>query len=362
MHTPHRTTPRTRAAAVGAGIAAAAILTGCASAAAPADDRPQVVATTTQLGDIAREIAGDAAAVTQLLQPGQSAHGFDPTPQALQALAAADVLVVNGAGLEAWLDDTIAASGFDATVVDVSDHVHLHVEGDDPAHAHEHAAHDHDAEHAEAQAGEDAGLGEASGDDHAHDHGGVDPHLWTDPHNAIHMAEAVGTALAAADPEHADEYGQRTSDYLDRLHALDEWIHASVDQVPEPERLLVTSHDTFSYFAEAYGITTVGAVMPAFDDNAEPSAAEMDALIAQIRATGARAVFAESSIDARLAETIARDAGVRVFAGDDALYADSLGAPGSAGDTYIGSHIHNVSRIVESWGATPLPVPDALVP
>lgn len=369
MHPRHRTITRARGAAAIAGIAAAAILTGCAGAPSTAHDRPQVVTTTTQLGDFAREIAGDTAAVTQLLQPGQSAHGYDPTAQALQALASADLLVVNGAGLEEWLDATVEASGFDGTVVDVSEHVHLH-EGDDHGHAHEHGDHDHADEHADdhADAAEepaetvDAHADDASDHDHAHDHSGIDPHIWTDPHNAIHMAQAIGEALAAADAEHAAEYGQRTSDYLDRLRALDEWIHASVDRVPEAERLLVTSHDTFTYFAEAYGITSVGAVMPAFDDNAEPSAAEMDALIAQIRETGARAVFAESSIDARLAETIARDAGVRVFAGDDALYADSLGAPGSAGETYIGSQIHNVSRIVESWGAAPLPVPEALAP
>lgn len=326
---------------------------GCSAGQAPAandDGGLQIVATTTQVGDFTRQVAGDDAEVTQLLQPGQSAHSYDPTPTALQALQSADVLVVNGAGLEAWLDDTIEASGFDGTLIDTSEHVHLH-EGE---------AHDHDADHADEEHAdhEDA----AHQEEHDHDHGGTDPHVWTDPANAMSMVETIADALADADPDRADEYQQRASEYLGELDQLLEWMHASVDPVPVEDRLLVTNHDTFSYLAEALDITVVGQVMPSFDDNAEPSAADIDALVADIRATGASAVFSETSIDPQLAETIASEAGVAVFSGEDALYGDALGPADSDGATYISSQIHNVSRIVESWGASPAPVPDTLAP
>ena len=94
------------------------------------------------------------------------------------------------------------------------------------------------------------------------------------------------------------------------------------------ERLLVTNHDAFTYFVDAYDLTFVGSVIPSFDDNAEPSAAEIDELVAKIRATGVQAVFSEASISPKAAETIAAEAGVTVYSGDDALYGDSLGADG----------------------------------
>ncbi|QCR20471.1 metal ABC transporter substrate-binding protein [Agrococcus sp. SGAir0287] len=330
--------------------ASAVALAGCSTSAGAGagDGTLRVVATTTQMGDVVREIVGDDAQVTQLLQPGQSAHSYDPTPEALTALANADVLVINGAGLEEWLDDTIEASGFDGELVDASADVHLH-EGE---------AHDHgDDEHAEEEHADEATASDGHDD---HDHGGTDPHVWSDPHQVVHMAETIGAALAAADPADAAAIEASTADYVAQLEALDEWVHASIEQVPAEQRLLVTNHDTFSYLAEATGITIVGSVMPSFDDNAEPSAADIDALVAAIRDSGVRAVFSETSIDPQIAQTIASEADVEVYSGEDALYADSLGAEGTPGATYVGSVIHNVTLIVESWGVEPLPVPDSL--
>jgi len=333
-----------------AAVATTVVLAGCSTSSAgegEGDGTLRVVATTTQMGDVVREIVGDDAQVTQLLQPGQSAHSYDPTPEALTALANADVLVVNGAGLEGWLDDTIEASGFDGELVDASADVHLH-EGEEHEHGDEHAEDEHSEE------------GHAEEDHDGHDHGGTDPHVWSDPQQVVHMAETIGTALAGADPADADAIEAGTADYVAQLEALDAWVHGSIDQVPEDQRLLVTNHDTFSYLAEATGITIVGSVMPSFDDNAEPSAADIDALVAAIRESGVRAVFSETSIDPQIAETIASEADVQVYSGEDALYADSLGAAGTPGATYVGSVIHNVTLIVESWGVEPLPLPDSL--
>ena len=148
--------------------------------------------------------------------------------------------------------------------------------------------------------------------------------------------------------------------YLAELDALDAWIEENVEAVPVDRRLLVTNHDAFTYFVDAYDLTFVGSVIPSFDDNAEPSAAEIDDLVAKIRATGVQAVFSEASISPKAAETIAREAGVTVYSGDDALYGDSLGAEGTPGETYLGSQVHNATLILESWGITPSPLPALL--
>ncbi|WP_425843553.1 metal ABC transporter substrate-binding protein [Agrococcus sp. TSP3-2-1] len=345
--------------------AAALVLTGCAGPAAgagSADDRLEIVATTTQLADIAREIVGDGAEVTSLLRPGASAHSFDPGPAALAALASADLLVINGAGLEGWLDSTVEASGFAGTLVDTSEGIDLIAEGHDP-----HEGHDHDHEHAdghehadEARAAEHADHDHAhEPDDHAgHDHGAFDPHVWTDPANAIVQAEAIRDAVTAADPD-ADIDASATA-YLDRLAELESWMRGSIEQVPVEERLVVTTHDTFGYLERAFDVQVVGTVLPSLDDSADASAAHIDGLVAEIRATGTPVVFSENAIDPQLAATIAREAGVELRQGEDALAADALGPEGSPTGTYIGSQLHNTTAIVTAWGAEPLPVPGSL--
>lgn len=331
--------------ALGAIGAMTLVLGGCAGAASSADraddDRLEIVASTTQLADITREIVGDEAQVTSLLQPGQTAHAFDPGPALLSALAEADLLVVNGAGLETWLDDTVEASGFGGVIVDTS-------EGIDLIGVAEGGEAEEEAEPADAEAVEPA----------HEDEGEFDPHVWTDPANAIAQAEAIRDAVAAADSD--VDIDASAEAYIDRLTQLEVWMRASVEQVPLEERLLVMNHDTFAYFARAFGVEIVGTVLPGVDDNAEASAAHLEALIAQIRESGVRVVFSENSIDPQLAETIAREAGVELRQGEEALSADALGEEGSPTGTYIGSQIHNTTAIVTAWGAEPLALPESL--
>lgn len=349
---------------------AAVALAGCSAPAASgaSDDGPTIVATTTQVGDFTRELVGDSAAVTQLLSPGQSAHSFDPSAAQLLALSKADALVVNGGGLESWLDDAVQASGFEGVLIDASTGIEL--QGTDD-HDHDAEAHDEGEateaadEHAEGDdAAEDVAHDEhAEGDDaaeHDHDHGSGNPHIWTDPELAEHMVENIADGIAELPGVDGDALAQNQADYLAKLDALDEWITENVESVPVAERLLVTNHDAFTYFVDAYDVTFVGSVIPSFDDNAEPSAAEIDALVDRIRSTGVAAVFSEASISPKAAETIAAEAGVTVYSGPDALYGDSLGVEGSDGATYLGSQLHNARLILESWGVTPTAVPASL--
>ena len=174
------------------------------------------------------------------------------------------------------------------------------------------------------------------------------------------MVENIATGLEAVNPSDAMTMEANASSYTAQLASLNEWVIANFDQVPVDQRLLVTNHDAFTYFVSEYGITFVGSIIPSFDDNAEPSAAEIDALIALIKQSGARAVFSEASISPKLATTIASEAGVRVYSGDDALYSDSLGVTGSDGETYIKATIHNVTVLMTAWGYPVLPLPAEL--
>lgn len=344
--------PNRRVGLLATAFAAASVtvLAGCATSSETADGgAPSVVATTTQVADFTREVGGEAIEVTALLEPGQSTHSFDPSAAQLLALAQADALVVNGGGLESWLDDAIAASGFDGALIDASTGVEL--SATDDAQAEEDHA---DEEHAEDERAED----EHAEDEHAHDDG--NPHIWTDPHLAAAMVENIADGLAELDGADAEAVRAAEDDYQARLEALDEWIHENVEQVPVDQRLLVTNHDAYTYFLDAYDVTFVGSVIPSFDDNAEPSAAEIDALVERIRETGVQAVFSEASVSPKAAETIANEAGVTVYSGDDALYGDSLGQPGSEGETYLGSQVHNARLILESWGVEPSALPDLL--
>lgn len=373
-------------------LSATFALTLSSCAATPADEsaddgRLQVVATTTQLADFASQVGGDEINLTGLLAAGASAHHFDPSPTDLLALGNADVLIVNGAGLDEFVDSAIEASGFAGIVIDASQGVDLELareitlealdgdddhdhddHGHDDAHDHEgHEGHDHDDDHAhddhashdEATHTDEAAAEPQSHDDHghdhssehAHDHGDLNPHLWTSPEFAHEMVHEIGHGLADADPAHAELFEQRAHDYMEQLDALDSWIDEQFDRVPEEQRVLVTGHDSLRYYLHDYDIAFVGSLLPSFEDNAEPSAAEIDTLVAAIKASGVKAIFVESSLSPKLAQTVASEAGVNVIDAES-LFVDSLGAEGSGAETYVSATAHNTRVILEAWGAT----------
>ncbi|MEJ6488721.1 metal ABC transporter substrate-binding protein [Leucobacter sp. USCH14] len=373
---PRNTKPAVLASAALASLLA---LTACSGGAAAGEGGGEgglkVVATTTQLTDFAGEVGGDDIDLTGLLSPNASAHHFDPSPSDLLALGEADVLIVNGADLETFIDDAVDASGFDGTIVTAADGIDLDEakritaeggEADDHGHDHEHAeeaGHDHaedDHDHAEHDHAEhDHAEDDHAEHDHDHDHGDVNPHIWTSPKNAIGMVAEIADGLAAADADHATDYEQRAAEYTERLQELDTWIATQFERVPADERVLVSGHDSLRYYLHDYGIEFVGSILPSFEDNAEPSAADIDALVAAIEEHGVKAVFVESSMSPKLAQTIADEAGVEVVDSEN-LYADSLGAPDSDGSTYIGATVHNTALILDAWGAQVDAVPDSL--
>lgn len=320
------------AASLGAG--SVALLAGCMTVTADGS-RPgerTVVATTTQVADFTREIVGDEARVVQLIQPNQSVHAFDPSAAALVEIGGADVLVINGAGLEPWVEDTVEASGFDGLIIDA---------GSESARA---------LDELDASSGIEPESQDSEHSGHDHHEDGLDPHIWTDPRLARNMVETIAEGLERAFPESATMIATNASAYQSKLDMLDEWIRQNVSTVPEDRRLLVSNHDVFAYFVDAYDITFIGSIIPGLDDHAEPNAAAIDELVESIRATGAQAVFSEASISPKAAEAIADEAGVVVYAGENALYGDSLGPAGSSGETYLDAQVHNVRMLLEAWG------------
>lgn len=286
------------------------------SLSAVAADVVRVVATTTIVGDVVRAIGGDRIRLAVLLAPGADPHGYQATPRDLVALSEADVVFVNGAGLEAGLADLVANAA--GKTVELADRLALR----------ELSAHsdDHDA----------------AGHEDDHDHGGTDPHVWFDPTNLMIWADAIDAELSRLDPIGATAYGQRSAAYRSALIELDGWIWAEVSKIPRDRRLLVTDHLAFGYFAARYGFEVVGAVIPGFSTLAEPSARELAALIDAVKAQGVRAIFIGTTVSPVLAQTVTAETGTALVT----LYTGSIGVAGGGAETYIEMMRTNVARIV----------------
>ncbi|GIF17086.1 metal ABC transporter substrate-binding protein [Actinoplanes teichomyceticus] len=308
-----------RAAATAAALT---VIAGCGSGtpdeggAAAGGAALAVVATTPEVADFVRNVGGADVAVTQIIKPNVDPHDYEPTPADLQAIASAKVVVKSGVGLEEWLDRTIESAGFRGAVVDSSRGVTLR-EG----HEDEGAAGGHE------------------GEDH-------DPHIWHDPRNAKIMVANIEAGLAAAEPGKAAAFQANLARYTAELDRLDADNEAAFARLPKDARKLVTNHDAFGYYVQRYGLEFVGSVIPSLDTSAELSGKQLTDLVAKIKATGAKAVFAESSLPPKTAEALARQAGVEVVAGEDALFGDSLGEPGTPEGTYLGAERHNTQVIV----------------
>ncbi len=304
-------TPRMRPWALAAGAAVTLLLlTGCGSSGGGAS--PTAVATTTQIGDWLHVLAGPDAAVHQILQPNTDPHEYEPRPKDVLATAGAKLVFENGDRLDAWMATVVSETGGNPEEVVLGEKVPVRLPG------------------------------ERSGAE-ASQH---NPHWWHDPRNAESAVQTIGAALAKADPSHRRQYERRTAVYLAKLRALDHGIAACVATVPRSERKLVTDHDAFGYFAHRYGIRVVGAVIPSQTTQAQPSAGEIAHLIALIRREHVKAVFPESSLSPRLAQTIARETGA---VSSYTLYGDTLGPRGSRGATYLGMERANADAMVRAF-------------
>lgn len=267
-----------------------------------------VVASTGILADLVRQIGGERVEVRSLLPANADPHDFEPAPDDLVAVEDADLIVRHGLGLDTWLDRLLQSAGGDAPVIVATEGV-------------------------TTLSSTEEGFAEG------------DPHVWFDPTRVATMVGTIAGILTQLDPEGGTSYQARQTVYQQDLNALDRAIMAAVATIPPERRKLVTSHDALGYFADHFGLTIVGTVIPSLETTTEPSAKETAELIDLIKREGVPAIFAENTASPRLVDELAAQAGVKVV---DDLYSDNLGKAGSGADTYLAMMRTDTILIVEA--------------
>lgn len=283
----------------------AVLLASCGgqTASSPGEAVPVILTSTPLLADVTRSLAGDRVRVESLLPAGADPHAYQPTPRDAARVSESGLIIVNGAGYEQFLASLLENAGGEATIVEAAAGVHPR---------------------------------EAAG--------AIDPHMWLDPNNMIVYAENIREALIQMDPAGEAAYRSNTESYIAQLKELDSWIQEQVGQIPPGRRLLITNHESLGYFAERYGFTVAGTVIESFSSDASPSAQQLAALIDQVRASGAPAIFLDAADNDTFARQIAEETGVQVVTD---LYLESLTA-GAPAASYPDMMKHNVARIVNA--------------
>jgi manganese/iron transport system substrate-binding protein len=274
------------------------------------DANPQVVSTSTIITNWAEQVGGDDIEVTGILKPGADPHIYEPVPMDSIAFEKADLILYNGYNLEPGLIRMMNAAGVNAEKLAVGEVVRslqMEKEGQRVP----------------------------------------DPHVWGDVRNAIAMTEAIRDALIKLSPEDEAEFRQNSDRLIAELERLHVWIKQQIDTIPPAQRKLVTTHDAFEYYAQAYGLDVVGTLI-GISTEEQPSAQTVQKLVESIKAVSAPAIFAETTINPRLITTVAEESGVKLS--PTSLYSDSIGAPGSDGDSYIKMMVSNTRAIVEALG------------
>lgn len=313
----------------GWGLALAGVLGACGAPPGPENtatdaagaggdpNLPQVVATSTILADLTATVAGDTIALTRILQPGDDPHVYEPVPQDSRALEQADLIIYNGYNLEPGLIKLIEAAGIGAQKLAAGEQV-------SPLEF------------------EYQGQREP------------DPHVWGDAANGVVMVAAIEEALVELAPEQEAQLRANGARLRSRLEQLDTWIEDQIETIPEPQRRLVTTHDAFQYYAEAYGLEVVGTLI-GMSTEEQPSAQTVQRLVEAVKSAGVPAIFAETTLNPQLIRTVAQEAEVNLAPQE--LYSDSLGAPGSGAETYAAMLEANTQAIVENLGGQYQPFP-----
>ena len=322
--------------AVGAALASLVLVAGCnGSAASPSPSESTgaaadytVIATTSVFADLAQLALGDNVTIETIIPAGVDVHTFEPSPADAQKLAGADLIVMNGLGLDEWALSLLEAAGkSEEDVLELAEGIDesnawVYLEGEE-----------HDEEEGEEHS-------EEEGEEHGH--GGTDPHIWLDPKGAAIYVNRIAARVAAELPERAAAIESARDAGLAEIAALDEELRVGFAAVEASARKIVTFHDAFGYFARAYGIEIVGVAVEA--PGQEPSAKEIAALIDAIKAAGVTSVFSEAQFPSKVLDQVAAETGATVL---ENLYSDALGdAPANS---YLGAMRANASAILASF-------------
>ncbi|EHK56340.1 zinc ABC transporter substrate-binding protein AztC [Allomesorhizobium alhagi] len=281
----------------------------------------KVIASFSIIGDFAQNVGGERVEVTTLVGPDGDAHVYEPRPADAVAMAGADVVLVNGLHFEGFLERLVETSGAKAQIVELT-------KGVEPLKMQE--GHEAEGEAHDAAAEEEEG----------HHHGDTDPHAFQSIANAKIYVKNIADAFCAADAEGCDAYKANAEAYTQKLAAAEDEVKAAVASIPEDKRVIITSHDAFGYFEHEYGLTFLAP--EGVSTEAEASAADVAALIRQVREDKASAIFVESITNARLAEQIATETGLKI---GGTLYSDALSAADGPASTYIDLMRYNIATI-----------------
>jgi zinc/manganese transport system substrate-binding protein len=276
---------------------------------ARAQDRLPVVASFSILGDFVKNVGGDRVAVESLVGPNGNAHVYAPSPSDAKKVADAKLVFVNGLGFEGWLERLVKASGTKAPIV-------VATYGIKPL--------------------------ERSGD-HDHDHGRADPHAWQSVANAKVYVANIRDALIAADPAGKEAYAANAAAYLAKLDALEREVREVIAKIRVDRRRVITSHNAFGYFQDAYGLNFTAP--QGVSTEAEASAKDIAAIISQIKKQKVAAVFLENVTDPRQMQQIAQETGAKI---GGMLYSDALTDANGDAPTYIGLIRHNLRQLASA--------------
>lgn len=311
-----------RAAALVAAIALTVGACGGSSASESPSNGPDyvVLATTSVFADIAKLALGDTVTIDTIVPAGVDVHTFEPSPADAQKLTDADLIVMNGLGLDEWVLTLLETAGkTEADVLELGEDLvgFEYIESTEEEH--------------------EAG---AATDDHGH--GGTDPHIWLDPAGAQLYMERIAKRVSDDRSELADRIVLAFGEGLDQLTTLKNDVAAKYAAIPAEKRKIVTFHDAFGYYARAFGITIVGVAVEA--PGQDPSVQEIAALIEAIRAAGVTSIFSEVQFPSKVLDQIAAETGAVVL---EDLYSDALGA--TPADTYVGAMQKNADAILASF-------------
>lgn len=276
------------------------LLPAAADESLPADASLPVVATFSILGDLTEALGGARVTVRTLVGPGGDAHVYTPTPADARQLGEAQLLIVNGLGFEGWMDRLVDAAGYGGPIVVATD-----------------------------------GVAPRRTED-----GGTDPHAWQDPANGRRYIENIRDGLLAVDPDGAAGYRERAAQVLADLDGVAARMSESLAAIPLERRRVVTSHDAFGYFGDAFDIDFIAPVGTSTES--EASAADVAALVRQIRSERIPAVFVENISDPRLLEQIRRETGARL---GGTLYSDALSPSDGPAATYLDMLTYNTTTL-----------------
>jgi zinc/manganese transport system substrate-binding protein len=288
----------------------AAVLAAC-SGVAQAQEKLKVVTSFSILADLTKNVGGDRVEVSALVGPGGDAHVYTPTPADARNVAAAKLVIVNGLGFEGWLSRLVKSAGNKATVITATKGITPRKEKAD-AHGHK----------------------------HSHDHSDADPHAWQSVANAKIYVANIRDALVAADASGAEAYRKNADAYVAKLDALDREVREAVAKLPAERRKVISTHDAFGYFADAYGVTFIAP--QGVSTEAEATARDVARIISQIKAQKIPAVFLENVSDPRLMRRISQESGARL---GGTLFSDALTDEKGPAPTYIDMIRYNIKAL-----------------